>query len=149
MKLYRSNRDKKVFGLCGGLAEAFRIDPTILRLIVAIGIVFSGGTVLLLYLLAALVIPKEPDPYQPPPYYGPQNGGWTNWQNSHAGGTSPSPSGPPPASFQTQTEPQDVRSSAGNLDEMMKDVERKALLKEIEELKSRLAKLEKQEKGEE
>lgn len=154
MKLYRSNRDKKVFGLCGGLAETFKIDATILRLIVAIGVVFSGGTVLLLYLLAALVIPKEPGPYDAPPYYGSTPGGWNYGQ----------PAGPGPAgsagtqagTFHTATAPQRERPAESKLDDMMKDIERKALLKEIEELKARLAKLEsekneneKNEKGDE
>ena len=57
-RLYRSQRDKKVFGLCGGLAETFGLDPTILRLIVAIGIIFSGGAVLLIYIVASLAIPQ-------------------------------------------------------------------------------------------
>jgi phage shock protein PspC (stress-responsive transcriptional regulator) len=137
MKLYRSTRDRKVFGLCGGLAEAFKIDPTILRLIVLLGIFFSGGAVLLLYILAALVIPKEQEPYSPPPYYGSGNAGSWNYGQPTGFGTA----GPAPGTFHGQTARQPERADS-KLDDMMKDIERKALLKEIEELKARLAKLE-------
>ena len=61
-KLYRSSRNKMVTGLCGGLSEVFGIDATILRILVFISIPFSGGTTLFIYLVAALVIPKEGDP---------------------------------------------------------------------------------------
>jgi phage shock protein PspC (stress-responsive transcriptional regulator) len=137
MNLYRSSRDKKLFGVCGGLAEAFRIDPTLLRLIVAVATFFSAGTVLLLYILFALVLPKEPDT---PPSYGHAPGGWTY---------PPSGAGTNPGAYRgTAASPED-QAPGSKLDDMMKDIERKALLKEIEELKARLAKLEKQEKGDE
>ena len=132
-KLYRSNKDKKIFGLCGGLAELFRIDATILRLIVAIGVVFSGGTVLLLYVVASLVIPREPDPYgdMPQPMYHHGSGGYT-----YKG----APPVPPRPAAQPNTSSQTHPDSA--IDDMMKDIEKKARQKEIEELKARLAKLE-------
>ena len=71
-KLYRSRRDKKVTGLCGGLAEAMNVDATLLRLLVVITTFFTGGTVIFIYFVAALVIPKEPGYDQPPfdPYAG-------------------------------------------------------------------------------
>ncbi len=59
-KLFRSKTDKKVFGVCGGLAEYFNMDVTILRLIAAFLVLF-WGTGLLAYLVAALVIPTKPD----------------------------------------------------------------------------------------
>lgn len=58
-KLYRSNTDKKLCGVCGGLAEYFDIDPTIIRLIFIFLTLFGGGG-LLIYLICALVIPKSP-----------------------------------------------------------------------------------------
>lgn len=57
-KLYRSNRDKMLSGVCGGLGEYFNIDPTIIRLIWAI-FAFSGSGILV-YLIASIVIPKSP-----------------------------------------------------------------------------------------
>lgn len=58
-KLYRSNTDIKLCGVCGGLAEYFDIDPTIIRLIFIFLTLFGGGGVLI-YLICALVIPKSP-----------------------------------------------------------------------------------------
>lgn len=135
MKLYRSNRDKKVTGLCGGLAEEFKIDATLLRLIVVISTVFSGGAVAFLYFLAALVIPKESESYGSPHQYGQTMGGWNYGQ--------PSSTGPAPGGFHAQTAPRQDRTEGSSLDDMMKDIERKALLKEIEDLKARLAEIEK------
>ncbi|MEX2416059.1 MAG: PspC domain-containing protein [Paenibacillaceae bacterium] len=134
-KLYRSQRDKKVFGLCGGLAETFNIDATILRVIVAAGVIFSGGTVLLLYIVASLVIPKEPGLYNGHPHSGYGSQGW----NPPGPGMS-TPNGhtqaPPPQSAPVQAAPPSI-------DDMMKDIEKKAMQNEIDQLKARLAKLEK------
>lgn len=58
-KLYRSNTNRKLSGVCGGLAEHFDIDPTIIRLIFIFLTLFVGGG-LLIYLICALVIPKSP-----------------------------------------------------------------------------------------
>ncbi|MBP3664644.1 MAG: PspC domain-containing protein [Tyzzerella sp.] len=56
-KLYKSNMDKKLCGVCGGIAEYFNIDPTLVRL----GwVLFSalGGSGILAYIVAAIIIPK-------------------------------------------------------------------------------------------
>ena len=58
-KLYRSRTDKKLFGVCGGFAEYFEIDATIIRLILALLVVFAGFGVLA-YLIAALIMPEAP-----------------------------------------------------------------------------------------
>jgi phage shock protein PspC (stress-responsive transcriptional regulator) len=58
-KLYRSGSDKKIAGVCGGIAKYLNIDPTIVRLIWAL-IVVCGGAGLLAYIICALVIPEEP-----------------------------------------------------------------------------------------
>lgn len=57
-RLYRS-RDKKIAGVCGGIAEYFKIDPTIIRLIWAIAVLVYG-TGLLAYLICWIVIPEDP-----------------------------------------------------------------------------------------
>lgn len=59
-RLYRSTTDKKLEGVCGGIAEYLDMDSTIIRLIVVAGIFFSWGAVLLLYIIAAFIIPKRP-----------------------------------------------------------------------------------------
>jgi phage shock protein PspC (stress-responsive transcriptional regulator) len=57
-RLYRSESDRIIGGVCGGLAEYFDIDPSIVRLI-AIALFLGAGTGLLAYLIAWLVIPRE------------------------------------------------------------------------------------------
>lgn len=57
-KLYRSRIDRKIAGVCGGLAEYFGIDPTLVRLLFVLGLIFVGGT-LLAYIILAIVIPEE------------------------------------------------------------------------------------------
>ncbi len=55
-KLTKSRTDKKICGVCGGLAAYLECDSSIVRLIV-VGIALLAGTGVLLYLLAALIIP--------------------------------------------------------------------------------------------
>jgi len=57
-KLYKSQTDRKICGVCGGIAEYFNIDSTIVRLIWAI-FIFCFGTGFLAYILAALVLPNQ------------------------------------------------------------------------------------------
>ena len=55
-KLYRSSSDKKIAGVCGGIAEYMNVDSTIVRLI-AVLLVFGCGSGLLAYIVAALIMP--------------------------------------------------------------------------------------------
>lgn len=59
-RLYRSRRDRKIAGVCGGLAAYLGIDPVIPRLIWVV-FVLAAGAGLLAYLIAWLVIPIEPE----------------------------------------------------------------------------------------
>lgn len=58
-KLYKSRTDRKITGVCGGLAKYLNMDPTIVRLIAAV-LILAWGAGLLFYIVAALVIPDEP-----------------------------------------------------------------------------------------
>ena len=58
-RMYKSN-DRKVCGVCGGLAEYFGIDPTIVRLVYAI-LAITYGSGLLLYIIAAIIMEDRPD----------------------------------------------------------------------------------------
>jgi phage shock protein PspC (stress-responsive transcriptional regulator) len=58
-RLYRSSRDKKIAGVCGGIAEYFGIDPTIVRLLWVIASLVAGSGILA-YIICALVIPEDP-----------------------------------------------------------------------------------------
>ena len=58
-KLYKSATDKKIAGVCGGIAEYFSVDATLIRLAwVLFGLL--GGSGLLAYIIAALIMPEQP-----------------------------------------------------------------------------------------
>ena len=58
-RLYKSNQNKMIDGVCGGIAEYFGVDPTVVRLL---WVLFSlmGGSGILAYIIAALIIPRNP-----------------------------------------------------------------------------------------
>lgn len=60
-KLCRASRDKKIFGVCGGIAHYFGVDSTLVRLITVI-LVFAAGLSVWVYLIAALIM-SETDEY--------------------------------------------------------------------------------------
>ncbi len=57
-KLYRSSSDKIIAGVCGGLAEYFNIDSTLIR-ILFVALTLVDGFGLLLYIIMALIVPKD------------------------------------------------------------------------------------------
>ena len=59
-KLYRSRKDQKLAGVCSGIANYFKIDPSIVRLIWALAIL-CAGTGVLAYIVCAFIIPEEPE----------------------------------------------------------------------------------------
>ncbi|MCD6576927.1 MAG: PspC domain-containing protein [Anaerolineaceae bacterium] len=58
-RLYRSKDDRMVAGVCAGLAEYIDIDPTIVRLLFALGLI-AGGATFWVYLVMMMVVPEEP-----------------------------------------------------------------------------------------
>ncbi len=58
-RLHRSRTDKRLFGVCGGIAKHFDVDPNLVRLAVA-ALALFGGTTIPLYILAAVILPEEP-----------------------------------------------------------------------------------------
>ena len=56
-KLCKSNTDRKICGVCGGIAEYLNIDPNFVRLIAVIAAV-AGGSGLLAYVVAAIIMPE-------------------------------------------------------------------------------------------
>ena len=58
-KLYKSNQNRMIDGVCGGIAEYFGIDPTLIRL-GAVLLTCAGGSGVLAYIIAALIIPRDP-----------------------------------------------------------------------------------------
>lgn len=57
-RLYKIEEGKKIDGVCGGIAEYFDVDPTLIRLL---WILFSacGGSGILAYLIAAIIMPRK------------------------------------------------------------------------------------------
>ena len=58
-KLYKSNQNKMIDGVCGGIAEYFGIDPTVVRLAVVL-LSLMGFSGVIAYILAAIIIPRAP-----------------------------------------------------------------------------------------
>lgn len=64
-KLYRSNQDRKIAGICGGLGEYFGVDPTIFRIIFVIAALPGGVPGILLYVVLWWLIPADPTRFRP------------------------------------------------------------------------------------
>ena len=58
-RLYKDHRDKKICGVCSGIAKYFDIDPTIVRLALVL-FCLLGGSGILAYIICAIVMPDEP-----------------------------------------------------------------------------------------
>lgn len=58
--LTRSRTDKKLFGVCGGIAEYLNLDSTLIRIAFVVGVIGSQGSFILAYLALAFAMPKEP-----------------------------------------------------------------------------------------
>ena len=80
-RLYRSRRDRMLAGVAGGLAEMWGADPSLVRIIWALLVVFTGGVALLVYIVMAIVVPEEDEVFGPD-------------------GAPPRPAGTAPAAFQ-------------------------------------------------
>jgi len=165
-KWYRSTRDKKLTGLCGGIGEMLNVDATLIRILLIVFTIFTSGFVILIYIIAAAVVPKEPtfhSGFGPGGYgnngYGNGGGGGFGGGGGGGGGnygnhtsynnmfgSNPNAGGPyknPPQNGNGWETPP---ASDPQFDRMMDDLEKKALRKELEQLKEKLAKLEKGEK---
>lgn len=64
-KIYRSQTDKKIAGICGGLGEIFSIDPTVIRLgVVFIGLATGVFPIVVAYIVGWMIIPVGPPPHE-------------------------------------------------------------------------------------
>ena len=59
-RLYRSPDDRMLAGVAGGLAENWKIDPSLVRIVWAVLIVLTGGLAFLVYVVMAIVVPERP-----------------------------------------------------------------------------------------
>ena len=61
-RLYKSSTDKKLDGVCAGIAEYFNIDPTLVRLGYAAVTIFSALILgIVAYIVASMIIPRKPE----------------------------------------------------------------------------------------
>ena len=58
-KLYRSRTNRQVAGVCGGLAEYFNLDVTLIRVLFVL-LAVLGGSGLVIYVAMWIIVPKEP-----------------------------------------------------------------------------------------
>lgn len=59
-RLYRSRKDRKIGGVCGGIGEYFNIDPTVVRLIAVLLLLPGGLPGLIPYIILWVVVPENP-----------------------------------------------------------------------------------------
>lgn len=62
-KLYRSQKNKMICGVAGGLGEHLNVDPTVIRLLF-VAVSLMAGTGILIYLAAAIIIPLAPNEHE-------------------------------------------------------------------------------------
>lgn len=58
-RLYRSRDNRMIAGVCAGLGEFLNIDPTVIRLLFAVGAVFGVGATIVIYIVMMIVVPEE------------------------------------------------------------------------------------------
>ena len=58
-KLYRSGDDRMIWGVCGGLAKYFNVDPALVRVVMVL-LIFANGFAILAYIVLAIITPLEP-----------------------------------------------------------------------------------------
>ncbi len=59
-RLYKSRKNKVIDGVCGGIAEYMGVDPVLVRLVAALLIIFTGGVVVVAYILGMIIMPTQP-----------------------------------------------------------------------------------------
>lgn len=57
-RFLRSRTDRKIAGVCGGIAEYFNIDSTLIRVLFAVAVIAGGGGILI-YLITWLLTPEQ------------------------------------------------------------------------------------------
>ncbi|WNC13197.1 PspC domain-containing protein [Brevibacillus brevis] len=108
-RLYRSQQDKRLFGVCGGIAQFLGIDSTLVRVGVVILTVCTGIPILI-YVLLAMLMPKEP-----------------RW--SYAGG-----------GYDYDEQPYPHYTRVNDLDSEIDRLEKRALVQEVQRLRAELGK---------
>ena len=61
-RIYKSTTNKRIWGICGGLAEYFQVDPTLVRLLFVV-LTVLGGPGVIIYIVLGFVMPDAPRDY--------------------------------------------------------------------------------------
>jgi len=59
-RIFRSRKDRKLGGVCGGIADYFNVDPTWIRLLFILLSLLSLGTLVIIYMIFWMIVPLEP-----------------------------------------------------------------------------------------
>jgi phage shock protein C len=94
--LYRSRDDRMLAGVAGGLAEMWDADPSLVRLVWALLVIFTGGIALLVYIVMAIVVPEGDEEYIHPAPGPAMVPGPAPAPDPAAPGTAPAAPGTPP-----------------------------------------------------
>jgi phage shock protein C len=100
-RLYRSPTDRVIAGVAGGLATWLRIDPSLIRVVWVLAAIFSGGLLVLVYIVMMIVVPLPPEGWVPgsPSRATPGGNAVPGWDAGTsgwgAGGPQPAPGGYP------------------------------------------------------
>lgn len=99
-RLYRSTRDRKIAGVCGGIAEAMGWDPTAVRLAAALSILLPGPQ-FIVYLIAWIIMPTDTEVFGPQAMY-------------YSAPTPPPPAPPAPGAPEAPAAPEAPQGDAGD-----------------------------------
>jgi phage shock protein C len=87
-RLYRSIHDRRIAGVCGGLAEAWDLDPSLVRIAWVILTILTGGILLVVYIAMAIIVPEGPPgwtaPWPSDRYSAPRS--WADWNAAPSSG---------------------------------------------------------------
>lgn len=130
MRLERSRTDSRLFGLCGGIARSTGTSAGWIRFAFIVGGFLTGGTLFFLYILACMVVPKEPavGAY----WYAPTSQAYAFGGPHPYYGYAAAPGTP-------VAEP-----ASASVDSMVQQLEQQALNREIQALRAKLARYEQQ-----
>ncbi len=92
-RLYRSRNDRMLLGVAGGMARYFDLDPSIVRIVWAL-LALAGGAGILLYIVAAIVVPEEPQGWAASSVTGEQDASGPGAAGSSGGTSTTGGSGP-------------------------------------------------------